>query len=450
MTVNKTYKKVPVNKLVTDPALMIRQGLNQDAVLRYRELLRETEKCPALKVQAKTLKVIDGYHRLNAAKAEGIKKLGCDLLDVPDSELRALAYRFNAKHGVPLTIEERNKTIADLNTKDGKTPAQIAKIIGLTRRRIDQILQLEIISESNIELSRERQVAIVRLILNDEKQTDIAEKFDVTQSYVSQTKSKWFDSFLKAYEGGDLKHDIADRFGFEASEVDLILQSFGDPLNFTPQETTLWPTFGIDENFGQRHPGNIPAELVRNILCRLTNPGDLILDPFAGGGVVIDVCNDMVNRKCEAFDLTPVREDIAKHNILEGTPPTSREPDLIFLDPPYGPQKEGEYSKEDNDLANIPVETFCEKMEQIFGYWNKGWLVCLMTVYTKAGLGNYTHLPAEMHYAMERSGWSFSERIINQIGRAAGTTALTISRLEKANWWTRRDELDILIGRKDV
>lgn len=450
MTGSKPYKKVPVNKLVTDPSLIIRQGLNQDAVLRYRELLREKKKCPALKVQAKTLKVIDGYHRLNAAKAEDIKELGCELWDVPDSELRALAYRFNAKHGVPLSIEERNKIISDLYTKDGKTQIQIAGIVSLSEGRVSQILETLGVKDTNIELSRERQVAIVKLLVKRERQAGIAKTFEVTQGYVSQVKTKWYDTILKIYEGGELKREIADRFGFEASEVDIILQSFGDPLNFTPQETTLWPTFGIDERFGKRIPGNIPAGLVRNILCRLTKPGDIILDPFAGGGVVIDVCADMVNRECEAFDLTPTRDDITKHNILDGPPTVSRRPDLIFLDPPYGPQKEGEYSDKDNDLANMPVDKFCDAIERIFGYWDHGWLVCLMTVYTKEGLGNYVNLPAKMYLAMEKAGWKFSERIINQIGRAAGTNGKTIARLEKANWWTRRDELDILIGRKDV
>lgn len=450
MAIKKIYKKVPIIELVEDPSLMIRQGLNQDAVLRYRELFRETKKCPALKIQAGTMKVIDGYHRLDAAKAEGIKELGCEFWDVPDSELRALAYRFNAKHGVPLSMEERNRVIVDLRTKDGKTQEQIAKIIELAQSRISEILALSVTDNTNIELSRQKQVAIVRLILKDEKQEDIATTFDVTQSYVSQIKTKYFDGALRAYRDEHiLKKEVAERVDLEIHEIDEILQTFGDPLNFTPQETTLWPTFGIDERFGKRNPGNIPAELVRNILCRLTKPGDLILDSFAGGGVVIDVCADMVNRECEAFDLTPSREDITKHDILDGPPPVSRRPDLIFLDPPYGPQKEGEYSDKETDLANIPVEEFPDVMESIFGYWNHGWLVCLMTVYTKEGLGNYIHLPSKMYLAMENAGWTFSERIINQIGRAEGTNALTISRLKSANWWTRRDELDILIGRKE-
>jgi len=443
------YQKIRVDRLVTDDSFIIRRGLDQDAILRYRDLLRENSSCPALKVQKGSLRVIDGWHRLRAAKEEGIKELGCEVLDVPDSELRALSYQFNRKHGVPISLEERNRTIEALHIKDGKTQEQIAEIIGLSQGRIAQILQNIRANNTKLELTREKQIAIIRLILKGEKQTDIAKRFDISDGYVSQIKSKYFDGALKAYRDEHLlKREVAERVGLEASEIDAILSTFGDPLNFTPQETTVWPTFGIDERFGKRHPGNIPAELVRNILCRLTKPGDLILDPFAGGGVVIDVCEDMVNRECEAFDLTPTREGIMKHDILKGPPPTSRPPDLIFLDPPYGSQKQGQYSDKENDLANLPVDKFCEEMEGIFGYWDRGWLVCLMTVYTKEGLGNYVHLPAKMYLAMKKAGWSFWDRIINQIGRAEGTNALTITRLESANWWTRRDELEILIGRK--
>jgi ParB-like chromosome segregation protein Spo0J len=442
------YEKIPVGKLVVDQSFMIRQGLSQDAILRYRDLFREKGSCPALKVQRRTMRVIDGWHRLAAAKEEGLKEVPCEVLDVPDSELRALAYKLNRGHGVPISLEERNKTIVELYTKDGKTQEEIARIVGLSRPRVTQILDSLMTNETNIELSREKQVAIVKLILKGKKQEEIAKAFDVTQGYVSQVKSKWFDAVLKAYEGGDMKLQVAERFGFEASEVDSILQTFGDPLNFKPEKTTLWHTFGIDERFGKRHPGNIPAGLVRNILCRLTKPGDLVLDPFAGGGVVIDVCVDMVNRKCEAFDLTPTREDIKKHDILQGPPPTSRPPDLIFLDPPYGPQNEGDYSDKENDLANMPVEKFCEAMERIFTYWDHGWLVCLMTVYTGRGLGEYVDLPSKMAWGMEKAGWKFADRIVNEIGRAEGTNALTVYRTDRANWWNGPQDLHILIGRK--
>ena len=89
---------------------------------------------------------------------------------------------------------------------------------------------------TNIELTREKQVALVRLILKGEKQEAIAEKFDVTQGYVSQVKTKFYDGALKAYRDKKLlKREVAERIGLQCEEIDQILGTFGDFLNFTPQ-----------------------------------------------------------------------------------------------------------------------------------------------------------------------------------------------------------------------
>jgi len=160
----------------------------------------------------------------------------------------------------------------------------------------------------------------------------------------------------------------------------------GDPLNFEPLTTTWWPAFGLDDRFGQDHESNLPADLVRNILALYTDPGDTILDPAAGGGVVFDVAADMVNRKCFVYDLTPQRNDIRTHNLLVEKPPEPEKPDLIFLDLPYGPAKKGEYSEgHSSDLANRSVSEFLEDLARIFGYWDSGILVVLMSSLREGG-----------------------------------------------------------------
>jgi hypothetical protein len=44
---------------------------------------------------------------------------------------------------------------------------------------------------------------------------------------------------------------------------------------------------------------------VAHTLFYFTDPGDLVMDPMAGGGVVPDVCL-LFERKCQAFDLAPI------------------------------------------------------------------------------------------------------------------------------------------------
>ena len=117
-----------------------------------------------------------------------------------------------------------------------------------------------------------------------------------------------------------LKYEVAGKIGLTVDEVDKILQQYGDPLNFEPLVSTWWPAFGLDKRFGVPHASNLPADLVRNILALYTKPRSVILDPAAGGGVVLDVAMGIVNRKCYAYDLRPVRPDIKPTILSSGLP----------------------------------------------------------------------------------------------------------------------------------
>jgi hypothetical protein len=123
----------------------------------------------------------------------------------------------------------------------------------------------------------------------------------------------------------------------------------------------IWNFAKNDERFGMGHPGNIPGQINQNLNYYLTQPGDLIVDLFAGGGTTLDVCkyedDDFGNRKCLAFDRKPVRPDIKPWDLTNGLPdfPAAA---MVFLDPPYWGQKAGEYSGDDSDLANMPLERF--------------------------------------------------------------------------------------------
>ena len=57
-----------------------------------------------------------------------------------------------------------------------------------------------------------------------------------------------------------------------------------------------WYFNECDERFGDDWPGRIPAQLVAHTLFYFTKPGDLVLDPMAGGGVVSDVRRDLSSK----------------------------------------------------------------------------------------------------------------------------------------------------------
>lgn len=93
-----------------------------------------------------------------------------------------------------------------------------------------------------------------------------------------------------------------------------------------------------------------------------TEPFDLVVDPFGGGGSTIDVCKQRL-RRYWVSDRRPAEErrDIREWDILSGPPLLHKrwgDVKLLYLDPPYWKQAEGEYSEDAQDLANMELEQF--------------------------------------------------------------------------------------------
>ncbi len=109
------------------------------------------------------------------------------------------------------------------------------------------------------------------------------------------------------------------------------------PLPAKLQTTTLWyhPTqqYG-DELMGDpRFEGRTPAWVIWNLLQRYTREGDLVVDPFCGGGTTLDVARSL-GRQARGFDLAPAREDIERADARR-LPLEAGSVDFFFLDPPY-------------------------------------------------------------------------------------------------------------------
>ena len=113
--------------------------------------------------------------------------------------------------------------------------------------------------------------------------------------------------------------------------------------------------------------GSIPQEILDNLLYYYTKPFDVVFDPFAGGGMTIDVCAKR-KRRYYVSDLTPLiaREDeIRQWDITDGLPTDLPVPDLVFLDPPYWKQAQGKYSQKNTDIANASLEMFLDTIGNI-------------------------------------------------------------------------------------
>jgi DNA modification methylase/ParB-like chromosome segregation protein Spo0J len=182
----------------------------------------------------------------------------------------------------------------------------------------------------------------------------------------------WFFAYLACLaEVADLPGE-QDRSQW-ADEVALTRETDVFGIDFQPKIYSLW-SFPKLTN-GARVFGSVPQEILENLLYYYTRPFDVVFDPFAGGGMTIDVCKRRY-RRYFACDLNPIAErqhEIRRHDITTGLPAALPVPDLVFLDPPYWKQAEGKYSQDQTDLGNVGLETFLNAIGEIAKNVKRKW-----------------------------------------------------------------------------
>jgi hypothetical protein len=132
---------------------------------------------------------------------------------------------------------------------------------------------------------------------------------------------------------------------------------------FVPTPYDVW-NFRHDRAYGVPHPGSIPPALVAHLLHYYTRPGDLVVDPMAGGGTTLDVCLAM-GRLCLAYDIEPIRDDVRKNDIKIGFTPEMRGCDLIFWDPPYHTMLARRYGSDGETIAEKPLADWVAFLQRI-------------------------------------------------------------------------------------
>ena len=152
-----------------------------------------------------------------------------------------------------------------------------------------------------------------------------------------------------------------------------------------PEATTLWDypkqSYGTTPKGNNKYAGVTPAFILYNLLFRYTEPGDLVLDPMAGSGTTLDVCNEE-GRRCIAYDIGPTRKDIIQNDARK-IPLDDNSVDMIFVDSPYGDNIK--YNEDPDNIGAISAETqeFYDELEKVIKECSRvlkdgkvlGWLI---------------------------------------------------------------------------
>ena len=344
-SVVKETVSIKLSEIVFDEGLYPRvNGHDPETVQTYARDMEQIEAAGKfISVNAENI-LLDGRHRMLAYKklADGKEDVVVQVfrhsVQSPLESFRLAC--FLQDKGKALSNDDRVASAKRLYALGDQSQKEIAKSLGVSQSTVANWLSRTLKEEKE----RKRDKAFA-LWLACHTQDEIAAAVDMTQRAISE----WEDDFRKKLE------------------VDIFLNSpdFEVPIyNVWKQKT---------KTAGVNHFGNSEVRWLDNLLYLYTNPADIVVDPFAGSGSTIDLCKKRQRRYWVA-DRKPIVErehEIRKHDLVAESgvqmPPVPRWKDvkLVYLDPPYWLQAQGQYSQDPTDLANMPLEQFNETLAGI-------------------------------------------------------------------------------------
>jgi len=312
--------EIDVNEIVFRDDLYPRFEPDAKTIQIYSE---NTENLPPIDINQNNI-LIDGYHRWKAFIQSGAEKIPANVTNTnSEKEILLLSIQKNSTHGLQLSQKDKKKHAIDFCGVLDDT--DIVKTLSISQRTYR-----EWTSNKRDELKKALRDNVFSLWLQCYTQENIAEKLDISTGNVSNILSEMAE-----------------------------LPKMKIPRDFEPKLFNIWNYAKIENTI--KHAGNIPQDIVEQLIYYYTEPLDVIFDPFGGGGVTIEACKRW-SRRYYVSDIEPTETakalNMRKHDITTGLPDDLPKPQLVFLDPPYWTQNQGEYTSNENDLSNMSLDRF--------------------------------------------------------------------------------------------
>jgi DNA methylase len=272
--------------------------------------------------------LVDGYHRWQAHVKEGLTEIEAENLgNLSDAEIIRESISRNASHGQQLNLADKRNLSGRLWLSFGAMKPD---------ERISEIATLLSVTPQS-----------VRTWTKDARAAEKANQ-----------QGKAWDMWLDCYS----HQDIANEIGIDRSTVDNWIGEKRKTFQNSPPESRqhfdIWQF--SKSNGDSSYFGQMPPQVVENLLWFYTKSGETVFDPFAGGGTTIKIAKEM-GRRVWSSDIVPSTPmlPIHEHNILDGWPTDApSKADFILLDPPYWQQAYEKYGDHPQNLGNMSLEAF--------------------------------------------------------------------------------------------
>lgn len=345
-------RTIPLSTIIFDAKVYPRLHHDPARVQQYVDVLEVIEAAKHYMSVSADYRIIDGRHRHLAYRTryENDPEHAIPVLVWPtadDSAIFDLACDFNSDGNIQLSTADKKLCAIKMYVHFQKTQEHIAKYLRVRLAEVNDWL-----SRTRKEQKDRENEQILHQWLACYTEREIAQALGLSHAEVHERIALCSESFR----------------GKNMSKL-FFQDDFEIPLY------NVWKQHEISNKV--RHFGNSEERWVDNLLYHYTEPFDIVLDPFAGGGGTIDVCRHR-GRRYWVSDRKPkiAREgEIRKLDLVtDGLPPLHKrwgEVKLVYLDPPYWKQAEGEYSDDPNDLADMDLATFTQTLVRLIHNFGK-------------------------------------------------------------------------------
>ncbi|WP_307819914.1 ParB/RepB/Spo0J family partition protein [Saccharothrix algeriensis] len=150
-----TPGRVPLDELVVGESPRI-VGVDPEYA---RALVEVDDRLPAIVVNQRTMEIIDGRHRLHAARLRGEQVIDVLFFDGTADEAFLLAVRLNAVHGLPLSQADRNAAARRIIAAHGAwSDRAIAGVVGLSAKTVGALRRVVPAGGAPVRLGRDGRV----------------------------------------------------------------------------------------------------------------------------------------------------------------------------------------------------------------------------------------------------------------------------------------------------
>jgi len=124
--------RVKIAELKVNHGVMIRKSLDEDRIQEFTEIFDQLPPIKVFNVEGELL-ISDGFHRLAAAERLGLAEIEAEVRKGSRQDAIMEAISVNAKHGKPLSSEEKAEAVKRLNRfSSGMTYKDLGLIVGFS------------------------------------------------------------------------------------------------------------------------------------------------------------------------------------------------------------------------------------------------------------------------------------------------------------------------------